>query len=687
MFRLFFLQTLRYCDVKPYVIFDGAYAVDDRKLKTVLKRARDKIFQSDAIARGRFGRLVSPLAHDVFKNVLTELNIPHVTCPFEADGQIAALANAWRCPVMSNDSDFFIFDLIGGFILFDYVNLQVSSGECETTSGSDKSTEKCKYLNVQIYFTQNLVDLFPNLDKSMLPLFACLYGNDTVQRTHFEAFYSQAKFPAVSSLPAVWSSPGKKHDKILKLLMWLDVVGSREVAVETVLRHVAAAKRFNVQTVRKLVHNAIESYSIEEDFLGRYFETGAMQWLDSGYTATSSSGSLGPLWFAKGVCQAEISTFMLNVFLLRRALLRCQMEDMKSPSAYRCALPLRRVTYSVVCQTVSSRNQHLVENKRRLENNQSGSVSGKSDGNQSGYVTEYDREGKEYRSFKVELLSSLPSRRLIPDLDHIAGLSHTEKLKLISDAFGINELEVVCGLSENWRFLVLTVVYWIRNASPKVNVLHLYSLLTCVVKLSIDSHLEVSALGSVKTGRHCVLEEELKKCPVEVLKEAQTSLQRFCREPSASTQFYVQNVHAFAQYQAVYLAALQLNSTLQNVLVVPCPSRVFNGTLLYNMYKELHARKEPKLYVDQLFVRSGPLVPLVDQIIETITRFLVSDGGFAATPGLSSKKTRKRKGEVARSGGSFGASRDKIADEDTGADRTEDAEHLAGNQFALLAIN
>ena len=34
----------------------------------------------------------------------------------EADSEIAPLAAAWNCAVLGNDSDFFIFDIEGGYI-------------------------------------------------------------------------------------------------------------------------------------------------------------------------------------------------------------------------------------------------------------------------------------------------------------------------------------------------------------------------------------------------------------------------------------------------------------------------------------------------------------------------------------------------------------------------------------------
>ena len=51
-----------------------------------------------------------------------------------ADDQIAALANYWECPVLTNDSDFLIYDLQAGVILLDYLNLDVRSIPDESDS-------------------------------------------------------------------------------------------------------------------------------------------------------------------------------------------------------------------------------------------------------------------------------------------------------------------------------------------------------------------------------------------------------------------------------------------------------------------------------------------------------------------------------------------------------------------------
>ena len=63
------------------------------------------------------------LATNVFPEVLCELNITCIMVDGEADQDIVQLANFYSCPVLSNDSDFYMFPLRGGFIhleMFDW---------------------------------------------------------------------------------------------------------------------------------------------------------------------------------------------------------------------------------------------------------------------------------------------------------------------------------------------------------------------------------------------------------------------------------------------------------------------------------------------------------------------------------------------------------------------------------------
>lgn len=48
----------------------------------------------------------------VFLSVLKDFSIEVIHCQYEADCDIAALARGLKCPVASNDSDFFVMDVL-----------------------------------------------------------------------------------------------------------------------------------------------------------------------------------------------------------------------------------------------------------------------------------------------------------------------------------------------------------------------------------------------------------------------------------------------------------------------------------------------------------------------------------------------------------------------------------------------
>ena len=116
-------------------------------------------------------------------------------------------------------------------------------------------------------------------------------------------------------------------------------------------------------------------------------------------------------------------------------MLRCQIEDVKSPSAYRCSLPLRKVTYSIVCDNITTK------------------------------VVEFDRDGMEYRRYFVDILSFLPSGRGIPKLDAMPELSIDDRFAFLVEAFGIENEDAIKNVDNQLVLLVLTTAYWVKKCS------------------------------------------------------------------------------------------------------------------------------------------------------------------------------------------------------------------------------
>ena len=107
----------------PIVIFDGP-KYDDKKDDTVRDRREqsfDELHKSQCASYNKLENTsVAPLfLISVFQKVLADLKIKFHTANGEADNLIAALANHYKCPVLSSDSDFFLFPLKFGVLYFD----------------------------------------------------------------------------------------------------------------------------------------------------------------------------------------------------------------------------------------------------------------------------------------------------------------------------------------------------------------------------------------------------------------------------------------------------------------------------------------------------------------------------------------------------------------------------------------
>lgn len=128
-------RMLKKCNIRAIIIFDGGLDLGDRKQKTRLLRAKQKIIASIKVKPSNQHRYLTifllvtntnslklfccarmsvlPLLLKIaFLTVLKEFNIEVIQCQYEADGDLASLARGLKCPVVSNDSDFYVMDVL-----------------------------------------------------------------------------------------------------------------------------------------------------------------------------------------------------------------------------------------------------------------------------------------------------------------------------------------------------------------------------------------------------------------------------------------------------------------------------------------------------------------------------------------------------------------------------------------------
>uniref|UniRef100_A0A1X7UMU5 Asteroid domain-containing protein n=1 Tax=Amphimedon queenslandica TaxID=400682 RepID=A0A1X7UMU5_AMPQE len=117
-----FFSRLRDSGIDPIVIFDGV-DYNQEKNATKLHRKKEKvknIFKAMLNHDERLSDSVLPiLTGIVFCETLKELGVEFIFADGDADQDTAQIANHYNCPVIANDSDYFIFNLKAGYIPLD----------------------------------------------------------------------------------------------------------------------------------------------------------------------------------------------------------------------------------------------------------------------------------------------------------------------------------------------------------------------------------------------------------------------------------------------------------------------------------------------------------------------------------------------------------------------------------------
>ena len=166
-----------------------------------------------------------------------------ITCFFlasEADTEIASLAHSWNCPVLSSDSDFFIFDIKAGYIPLTFFNWNSHR------------------LSVRIFYRQKLASHF-RIRAELIPLFASLAGNDYVSFDTLAAF--NRALNRVQT-PNHFGKRGARFANIANMLSELPDSSMQEV-FKSALQMVNPVE--SRQQLRQAVEHSLQEYTLTED--------------------------------------------------------------------------------------------------------------------------------------------------------------------------------------------------------------------------------------------------------------------------------------------------------------------------------------------------------------------------------------------------------------------------------------
>lgn len=399
-----FFTALRDCSVSPFVVLDGGSEL--KKLETLMLRAEDRIRRAHAaVVQGGNQSILPQLAKLVFKQTLVQLKVPMAQCYGEADREIAALANEWKCPVLSHDSDFYIYDLPAGLLPLPHFQWK------EVVRSSNQSYIPCKSYNISSF------SIFFNIQRQLLPTFAALAGNDYVNLRRMESPIKWTQFcPAGSEAPS----------RLEGLLYWLRGFQQPQEALEAVPGLMGKLSSKKKAEVLQRLHVGTEEYQLPPSALKKFFIHGEAP------PFPPVREVLVPEWLQLLLVQCRLSADTLDVLLLQRVCLGCPVDRADKPSANLTSRPLRQVMYG------------LLLGRGRT-------------------VLETDRELLELRSIHVHPTFPGVTRQL--ELNSLDKVDAAQRLQVLLEALGVKEASL-SRVPPQLRLLVAVTYYWLQRAKP-----------------------------------------------------------------------------------------------------------------------------------------------------------------------------------------------------------------------------
>ncbi|MEQ2255324.1 hypothetical protein ILYODFUR_012754 [Ilyodon furcidens] len=580
-----FLSALEACNIQPYVVLDGGMDPSDKKFATLRQRMQSKIRDADCISHGRNGSVLPILIGKVFIQVLDQRGIPLIQCPAEADWEIACLARQWNCPVLTNDSDFYIFDLPAGYLplrFFQWSNLNGKASQ--------------RYIPSRCYITNNLCRWFGGMNRELLPLCAVLIGNDYGAPKEAETLIAHIDMSTLGR----GNARGRGRAPVSRiecLLIWLSSFPSVTEALAEVSRLIdgepGAGKRGQKGGLSSQLWAAMQEYNIKaHSSLASWFSGGALPPREK-----ASGLAQLPECLSLAAAQGQLSPLALDAFVMQRALLYPQVENSKLASSHCSSRAIRQALYGILLHKAPNtasqgqgtgaqvqmqgvragrgrgrgRGQEGLNEGAAIKHIAKGAPVQSHGFSSSVFVEEYDRLDLNLKKNQVEAI--IPRNQI-----HLHGLSQASaavRLGVLLDVLGVKQ-SALAPVPLHLQLAVAVTGFWVREAIPTPSQPMLQALVLGMIYGELASNNQPGA-----TRRTPVALQLNWAAEGSVL----SALDRQRVRPGERRGVDLGAAHCFSQWQSCLWSALCLNQLLLMPLPEPNLSWLFSGTLVHGLLR------------------------------------------------------------------------------------------------------
>ena len=433
-----FITSLLESGIEPIVIFDG---IDYTKKKSGVmmerkKSARQTISNfldksSSATVTGKASgpphgsksNDVIPLFSEaVLYETLRELGVCFIFADGDADNDIASIANNYSCPVVSDDSDFFFFNIRAGYIPFYNLHWEQQP------------------VTAQVYYYEYFVYCFHFKSPEAPLLIPAILGNDYIKMLKSPCLRGDI---AVMLLKERDRRGGTRSwlDKIHELVLYLSKFSSLDKFLNRVSR---SCLRNEVSIIEKNFKTAKEFYTVKEFSINDIMNKSEI---------TTSNGTALPLWVIQQFRKGQFSGYAMTPLALNGSVLPNIIDNPERRSAMFIGLPIRHCMYTIMLPFLEDpagvRETVCVDSK-----------------------DEY-RHIATHENFRL----NLPS---ITDMEKVSISCRIDALCFSLECSS----GILKGFEEKWRLIVLSLAFWTKHVVPDIHLIK--SLILCFVICSLD---------------------------------------------------------------------------------------------------------------------------------------------------------------------------------------------------------
>lgn len=638
-----FFDELLKCNVTPLVLFDGGS--EDKKLKTIITRTREKIrLASSYTPSSQYRSKFFPLCiKEVFKDIMRGKGIKYVQCIFEADNTIAAIARILKCPVLSYDSDFYIYGSL-------YIPFSTWRNYVVRNSAGNGYVKRCK-----IYYVEKLFHFYNGLNQSLLPLAAVLLGNDYVKQHTFRNFFRHLKLP-----PAGRRKYNEQQRRIDATFDWLRRYSLNQ-AIIGILSRLRKQERKHILNIIETIINSYLNASLSvlamlgvpaEKFSKAHLQSASRTYKFEGdiyqliyieektnetdlseeegideqeatrilqETELVSNESLVnnlPQWFIHEFKMGRYPAYFIDLIIRKLYIFPAQVEDYSYPSSAIASLKIISVIYGLLVSEIDKEKTCMK------------------------YMTR--DENKRIKHYCLEYNEDMFGCKL-PSLSNLREIPIIIRREILNTTLGVTGENCMSEIPSIWMLYIATIKYWIdqQQEPAKLNY-HIYSLLFAMLYNIIDYKIGFyrilntfqqrfyKTMQNIQSARKmgnyrpqysmdvtisdAIYEVNADDCLI----AASFFISNFEIDHKMYSQpkkFNVTIVHGLAEFQNCLRHSMHLNALLGYPYEQTKIANVFNGTLLYNLCSNFKKRDNVEIYINSVLHSSPSLQRLFNILL------------------------------------------------------------------------